>query len=118
MSDEENIQRVLPVQLTVPERDERGRQLSQAWDDYEVIEEEKKAVSKNHTKALRDKRAEISKLSRMLKVGTDNRVVTCRWVEDFTHNVTRLVRQDNGGIVEERALKSEERQLAMNDLDA
>lgn len=118
MSESENIQRVLPVKLTADERDERGRELSQAWDDYEVIEEEKKDVSKGLTKKLRDKRADISKLSRTLKVGVEPRVVTCRWVEDFNHNVKRLVRQDTGDIVEERALTTDERQLAIDDLNS
>lgn len=114
----DDIQRVLPVQLSASERDERGRELSQAWDDYEVIETEKKDATKGFTTKLRDTRAMISKLSRTLKVGVEPRVVTCRWVEDFSHNVKRLIRQDTGAMVEERALESDERQLAMNDLDA
>lgn len=113
----DDIQRVLPVQLTAEERDDRGRELSQAWDDYEVIEDEKKAATAELTKKLKQKRADISKYARILKVGVEPRVVLCRWVEDFSHNVKRLVRQDNGNVVEERALESDERQLAISELD-
>lgn len=117
MSSEEDIQRIVPVRLSSDERDTKGRELAQAFDDYEVLEEQKKEAGKNFTKQMRDKRAVISQLSRVVKVGLEPRVVVCRWVEDFPHNVKRLVRQDNGEVVEQRPLSAEERQLRMDQLD-
>lgn len=115
---EDDVQRVLPVKMTPDERDEMGRKLSQAWDDYELIEDDKKKATGCFTKQLREKRAEISKFSRLLKTGHDLRVVRCRWIEDFKHNVKRLVRQDSGDVVEEIALTAEERQTRIDGMDA
>lgn len=118
MDKSEDIQRVLQVKLNPSERDDRGREMSQAWDDYETIEGEKQEAGKQFTKDLKKKRAEIAKLAGILKVGTEPRVVMCRWVEDWKQNLRVLVRQDTGDTIETRAIPLEERQLPLEDLNS
>lgn len=114
MSDDENIQRVLQCKLTIDERDAKGRELSQAWDDYETIEDEKKDATSELTKRLKKKRAEIGRLAGMLKVGTEPRPILCRWVFDYGHGFKRLIRQDTGDLVEEKTIPIDELQLGMD----
>jgi hypothetical protein len=106
----DDVHRVLPCKLSDESRIAKSRLLTQAWEDYETIEQEKKDRASQYSDALKDKRAEISKLVGELKSGAESRDVVCRWVEDFEHGVKRLIRQDTGDIVQEVTLTPDELQ--------
>lgn len=106
----DNEKRMLPVRLTHSELQDRGRALGAAYREYEKIEAEKKAANSEFKDQLDAARDEMTRLSGIIRDEQEPRPVECHWIEDWDHNVRRLVRQDTGDTVTELTIPADERQ--------
>jgi hypothetical protein len=105
--------RMLMCKLTDAEHIDRGVEQAETYKAYCRVEAEKKGTNEGFKEQLDAARKELSRLSQICKTGYESRLVECRWIEDFEHNVKRLVRQDDGQVIDEQALAAEERQTTM-----
>jgi hypothetical protein len=103
--------RELPCKLTEAELLQRG----DAMADAELAIDKLKDKRTKITKKIGEKRKERFELGVVIDRGEEARDVRCVWIEDFTHNCKRLVRQDTGDTVEEATMTAEDRQLAMEE---
>jgi len=58
---------------------------------------------------------EIDALVADIENGTEKRPVACHEIRDFNRNVIRTVREDNGKLIDERAMTAEDRELEFGD---
>jgi len=109
----ESVDRMLPVKLSPPEIEAKGKALAHAYDSYRDVEARKKSANEAFKEELDGWRREMGVLTRQIETERESRVVHCRWVDDLDHNVRRLIRQDTGEIVDEQTIPSEERQQSL-----
>ncbi|HKZ83800.1 MAG TPA: hypothetical protein VJ793_09100 [Anaerolineae bacterium] len=109
----ESVDRMLPVKLTPPEIEAKGKALAHAYDAYQGVEARKKSANEGYKEELDGWRREMGVLTRQIEAERESRVVHCRWIDDLDHNVRRLIRQDDGTVVDEQTIPAEERQTTM-----
>jgi hypothetical protein len=102
--------RMLSVKLTNAEHIDRGVEQAETYKAYCRVEAEKKEANEGFKEQLDAGRKELSRLSQICKTGYEQRLIECRWVDDFDHNVRYLIRQDDGQVVDEQAIPSSDRQ--------
>lgn len=113
MPDREDVEtRELQCTLTESELLARGAALAEAELQIERLKLKRADVSAE-IKAQRELRRE---LAGVIDTGTERRDVRCVWIEDFSKNCFRLIRQDTGEEVDTRAMTADDRQLAMDDV--
>lgn len=115
---EGDFQRILGCRLLPEERYERSQSLIAKLEDRDEIEREKKAAAEAFKERLEDVEKEARRLRAIVKTGYEPRSVLCRWVDDWAHNVRRLIRQDTGETVEERTISAEEHQLKLDSMNS
>lgn len=103
--------RELPCALTEAELLARG----DAMADCELVIDKLKEKRTKLTKKIGEKRKERFELGTVIDRGEETRDVRCVWIDDFTHNLKRLIRQDTGDEVEQVTMTAEDRQLAMDE---
>lgn len=111
MPEPETETRELPCQLTKPELLERG----DAMADAELRIEQLKLKRGEVSDAIKAERLLRRKIAGVIDTGIERRDVRCVWIEDFTHNVAQLIRQDTGECVDTRALTAADRQRDLYD---
>lgn len=103
--------RQLPVELTESELLARGEAMSTAELRIEALKDERKDLSKLiaiEVKARAD-------LAHTIERGTEERLVRCVWIENWSENAMKLVRQDTGEVVDVRPMSALDRQLEIEE---
>jgi hypothetical protein len=101
--------RELPCELTEAELLQRGDAMAECEMCVDKLKDKRSKISKK----IGEKRKERFELAEVIERGEEQREVRCVWIEDFTHNVKRLIRQDTGEEVEQTTMTAAERQLSM-----
>jgi hypothetical protein len=109
----ESVDRMLPVKLLPAEIEAKGKALAHAYDSYQDVEARKKSANEGFKEELDAWRREMGVLTKQIETERESRVVHCRWVDDFDHNVRRLIRQDTGEVVDEQTIPTEDRQTSL-----
>jgi hypothetical protein len=102
--------RKLPVKLTEDEITQRGRGMAKFESDRIKLMESKKAAAADFKAKIDLCGESLSKLSRAIETGEEDRDVECEWNKDFVRKVADLVRMDTGEVVETRPLDADELQ--------
>ena len=106
----EVVKRDLPVELNAAEKLDFGEKMADAELSIAALKKEMEPLKA----AVKDHAAERARLAECIDSGTEERQVNCKWIETIEENVTRLIRQDTGDVVEERALSAEEREQSLD----
>jgi chromosome segregation ATPase len=101
--------RELPCELTDAELLQRGDAMAECEMAIDKLKDKRSKLSKK----IGEKRKERFELAEVIESGEEPRDVQCKWIEDFTHNLKRLIRQDTGKEVEQATMSAAERQLSM-----
>lgn len=100
--------RRLPVKLTEFERAERARQLAQEVATYDAIECEKKQVTGELTKRLKEQRVLLDDIALCVNTGQEDREVTVEILFDFEKKMVEVSRADNYEVVEKWPMTKDE----------
>lgn len=111
---ERELERVLPVRLTLTELEERGKMLAEECDRYGQIEAEKKAAAAECKERLDDCRQEMTRLAAIVSCKHEQRPVRCQWEYDYAKGVKTLYRRDTGEVVKVETITAAELQLVMD----
>lgn len=109
------VKRSLPVQLTDSEKRDYGRKLADLEFGKRQIEYEKKVAMEWFKDQLTATELAIDDTSNVLRAGSENRDVVCRWSYDWMSMMKRLMREDTGEIVETAIIQPEERQMDLSE---
>lgn len=101
--------RELPCELTEAELLQHGDAMAECEMCVDKLKDKRSKISKK----IGEKRKERFEHAEVIERGEEQREVRCVWIEDFTHNVKRLIRQDTGEEVEQATMTAAERQLSM-----
>ena len=104
------VERSLECKLNEKELLERGDRMAEAELEIEAL----KLKRSEFTRAINTQGSKRAALAHAIDAGIETRLVTCKWIQDFEHNVWRLIRQDTGVEVENRTMTSGDRQEALN----
>lgn len=108
------VNRDLPCKLTDAEKAELSEEMARAEIEIEDLKEQAKLLNTKKRK-LEGHRNEIA---HQVEDGEQKRSVVCSWQEDLPHNCTRLIRNDTGDVVEEKALTAEDLQEGLPGTEA
>jgi hypothetical protein len=103
--------RELSCELNQAELLARGDAMADAELRIEQLKLERGAV----TDQIKNEQILRRKLAGVIDSGNELRQVRCVWVEDFPKNCFRLIRQDTGAEVDQRAMSAADRQEDMFD---
>lgn len=103
--------------FTADELRNLGISLANAVGDLETLAQEKAEFMADLKGRLKDAQAKVKLLAEKIRTGSEVRVVECRMEKDLLGNVVRFYRLDTGGLVEERPMTPEERQLLLVPVD-
>ncbi len=107
------ITRELVCSLTDGERRAKGQEIARAIEEISTLEEEKKAATRDLNEQIKTARKHVAELARHLREGSELRIIDCREDPEYRTGTMRIVRSDNGEVVEVRALKPSERQAPL-----
>lgn len=115
---EEGIEkRTLKVKLTDKEILQRAKDLIEADEEIERIEEQKKESAENFS-TLKKEQTERKKLARdAVKTGEEDREVDCKWEADWASKQWLLKRQDTGRTIEASTMDADDLQRDMTQPD-
>lgn len=102
----------LLCRLTDSEVLRKGEALAAARLLIEELKDQRKAVNER----INAQQDEVLKLAQLIDARSEERDVPCKWVEDFTHKVRKLIRQDTGEEVESAIMTADDLQDEL-DLD-
>lgn len=105
--------RRLPVKLTPGELQARGKTLADEIESYKRTEGAKKASAEDFGGRLKNTRARIDDLSRVVASGEERRDVECHFVRFEESFEIAWVREDTGEQVERRPMTVDERQVPL-----
>jgi hypothetical protein len=88
-----------------------GVALANAIADLEALAQEKAEFMADLKGRHKDAQAKVKLLAEKVRTGSETRLVECRLEKDFLANAVRIYRLDTGGLVEERPMTMEERQM-------
>lgn len=103
--------RTLTCDLTAPEREARGAELARATHDWESAEEEKKSITKTLGEKIKEHESNMKRLSRVVRLGKEEREVEVYWVPYASSETMRLFRRDTGEEINSRPMTKEEKDL-------
>lgn len=109
----ETVVKVLPVELTDKEVQERGEKLAELEQDAQECREEAAANAARYRERKKALAEQIAKVSKCINDGKEDRQVTCDLVPDYRRNLMEIVRQDTNEAVDSRALTADERQMEL-----
>jgi hypothetical protein len=111
------IERELPVKLTEQEVRDYGEALASAELDLQRVKDEKSAALTKFGERMKDLSERIAKHATAIDKGEENRLVSCRWDEDFATKSRWLTRLDTGTEVPDsrRAMTTDELQQSLVD---
>lgn len=86
----------MPCRLTDSEVLAKGEQLAAARLKIEELKDRRKELNEK----ISARQDEVLELAQLIDARAEEREVKCVWIEDFTHKVKKLIRQDTGEEVE------------------
>ena len=101
----------LPVQLKEEEIKVKGEELAKTIDAHTKLEDEKKKITADFSKRLKESSADIRRLAKVVETGKENREVIVNHEYYPKEGVCKIFREDTGDLVETRAMTGEEYQL-------
>lgn len=104
----------LPVKLTPEEQWDAAVAACDAMQEYDRVEELKKARNKADTETLKKLRKRASEESRKVKKGVDEREVRVEEAYDFMEERVFMIRTDTGEVIGERPATDAERQESLD----
>lgn len=100
--------RMLPVVLTEDEKATKAQELAKKLADYDALEEEKKARTKDISDKMKSTRLEFTKLRREVASGKTDRLTDC-WTEpNLVRRCWVVMRADTGEVVEDYPMTQQE----------
>ena len=102
--------RSLAVKLTQEEIKIKGEELAKSIDEHTKLEEEKKQVTSDLTKRLKQSSVEVRRTAKIVETGTEFRDVPIRKDFDPKKNLCHIYREDTNDLVESRSMTAEEYQ--------
>lgn len=114
MTSKQLITRSLPVKLNADEVRAKGEHLAQLRKEAGDVKDEAKSVASLHKAKLDSVETAANHLARDIRDRSELRNVTCYEIPEYAANVVRLHREDNGELVETRAMRIEERQSSLD----
>lgn len=103
----------LPVKLTNSETIERARTLSQRHREKEEVEAAKSSVNREYTEKLKSLAGEISRLSKIVAEGEEERNVQCKRFKKFLDKKVETIRLDTNQVIENRIMHDYELQTTL-----
>lgn len=118
MKQDRTVEMLLPVEFTQAELDEKRDRICAALGEYDDVENEKTAVSKEYGERLKALSGEMRKLAMHIKAKQEDRKVSCKiqYHQPSTLYKT-VVRIDTGEIVRTEPMSQSEQQDDMFDAD-
>lgn len=110
----EDLDRLLPVKLTDRERLEIGEDIAAAQMKAEQAELDKKAADEGYKGIIEGAYADVSQLTKTLRYGRVDRMVSCQVKRDFRKGQVIVRRMDTMEEVESRPMTAAERQRGMD----
>lgn len=101
---------LLPVKLTESEIISYSVEIAKGIQTLEELQDEKKEVTKEYNDELKNLQKKLSRISRIIKAGQEDREVKCRWDYLWEMDMKRLVRTDTGEVIRTDTIKDHERQ--------
>ena len=92
--------RTLPCLLTETEVDDRARQCSATFQDYKLVEAQKKDLTAKLTGKMKALREEGDRLTEIVTTGLEKRPVDCYWRFRRAQGLAELIRTDTLDVVE------------------
>lgn len=108
------VSRFVAVDLTDDEKIENARLLGSKTQDLAQAKEKKKEVTKALGAEVEQHQTEVSRLGSIAANGYEYRDVDCEKAINETKGTVTVTRSDTGEIIENRPLRSDERQVEMN----
>lgn len=108
-NDDIAVERELPCKLTEDELRMRGDAMADAELLVDQLKDERRALNKKIF-AQTDAR---NRLAHVIDAESEPRLVVCKWLADFEHNVYQLIRQDTGELVEQRPMSAADHQAEL-----
>jgi hypothetical protein len=106
------------VELSVEERDKVAREIVEHVLREESLENQKRIVSGDLTSQIKTERKAKREKSKQLRDGFIYKGIDCSEAMDFERNIVVVTRDDTGENIDERAMRAEERQTAIDFPDA
>lgn len=117
MEKPEKITKILHCRLTDTELLVLGDEMACAMGACGQLESAKKQSADDFKAQIEKKYAEISDLAGKVRTKEIDRAVECTVTVDFEHKAVRIVRDDTGEVIEERAMTATECQAALFDVE-
>lgn len=105
----------LPVKLLEDEHVDRSKELARLVTERFATEREKSIANRDFGEKLKNVAGEISRLTTIVAEGYERRQVNCHREYDYDANKVRLIRLDTREILEERDLRTDEKQLPLKE---
>jgi hypothetical protein len=108
----------LPCELTNEEKRLRGEALAQKRQEWEEVERAKKAATQ-HAKAEQERiDAEADLLAEAIRTGREYRDIEVNEQKNLDSRAMETIRLDTGEVIDSRALRSDEMQTGLWDINA
>ena len=114
MTTQEKSLRYLRYQFATDEVAKMSQEMAQAVAERNETQDNKKSVIKQLDSEIAQKEATINRLAILVRQGWEMRNLSCLVQMDYENGIYRAVREDTGEIVEERLLRAEELQFALD----
>lgn len=102
------------VELTEAERNKLGDEIAASVMRCEAIETQKRIVTADLTSSQKNERKGYREKSKALREGFVWKAIDCEERPDFARNMVEVYRLDTQEKLDERAMRSEERQAAID----
>jgi hypothetical protein len=100
--------------LTEEERRKLGVEIAEHVQRSEALEDQKRIQTADLSNAIKSERKAYRAKAKVLRDGHEYKPIECDEVQDFDRNVVLTKRRDTGEQVAERAMRSDERQQAID----
>ena len=108
------IRKLLPVTLTEIEKADVAARLANETQAHQAALDRKKEVTAQLTADIEEHRAAVQSLGSLYASGYEYRQVECEAMVDAAAGWIRVTRRDTGEVVEDRAMREDEGQGALD----
>ncbi len=117
LSHSKTLTRYLAVPLTEERKKELHEEIVTSINDKRRLEDVLDDIVKNNKKLIKSRESKIQENAEILTQGHTMICVVCNQEIDFGMNTVRIIRNDTGEVVEERAMTAQERQQLIDQRD-
>jgi len=102
------ITRHLSIPLSEARKLELLDELAGHVNEYDRLEEHKKTMAGETTKAMKHRRGEMDKIAQTVAQGIEMKLIPCRKDIDYVKGRVTVTRLDTGKVIEDKALEEED----------